>query len=166
MRADLLKLYAEGYRSIAIVLAHSYLLPKHEQQVAAIARDIGFDNISASAEIEAKIGFVARGQSASADAYLTPEVKKYLNGFTKGFENRLAGSDCRVSFMQSDGALADFRKFSGLRAILCELSRGGDRVMAANQSQLVQPVVWLVSLGPHTILLKDHLLLASIWVER
>ena len=89
--------------------------------MAAIARDIGFDNISASAEIEAKIGFVARGQSASADAYLTPEVKKYLNGFTKGFENRLAGSACRVSFMQSDGALADFRKFSGLRAILCEL---------------------------------------------
>lgn len=120
VRADLSSLYAEGYRSIAIVLAHSYLLPDHEQQVADIAREIGFDNVSASADIEAKIGFVARGQSATADAYLTPEVKKYLNGFTKGFRNRLADSECRVSFMQSDGALADFRNFSGLRAILCK----------------------------------------------
>jgi 5-oxoprolinase (ATP-hydrolysing) len=122
VKADLHKLYTEGYRSIAIVLAHSYLLPDHEQQVAAIARDVGFENISSSAQIEAKIGFVARGQSATADAYLTPEVTKYLNGFTKGFKDHLVDSDCRVSFMQSDGALADFKKFSGLRAILCESS--------------------------------------------
>ena len=118
---DLQSLYAEGYRSLAIVLAHSYLLPDHEHRVAEIARQIGFDNVSVSADIEAKIGFVARGQSATADAYLTPEVKRYLNGFAKGFQGKLEDSNCRVSFMQSDGALADFRNFSGLRAILCEL---------------------------------------------
>ncbi len=81
---------------------------------------MGFENVSASAEIEAKIGFVARGQSATADAYLTPEVKRYLQGFAKGFEGRLENSACRVLFMQSDGALADFKNFTGLRAILCE----------------------------------------------
>ncbi|KAL7421442.1 hypothetical protein Q5752_004328 [Cryptotrichosporon argae] len=118
VRKDLESLYAEGYRSLAIVFAHSYLFPEHEQEVAHVARDMGFDNVSVSSSIEAKIGFIARGQSATADAYLTPEVKRYLNGFAKGFQNKLQGGDCRVSFMQSDGALADFTKFSGLRAIL------------------------------------------------
>jgi 5-oxoprolinase (ATP-hydrolysing) len=95
------------------------LYPEHEQQVAELARQVGFNNISASSEIDTKIGFVARGQSATADAYLTPEVRRYLSGFSKGFKGKLEDADCRVSFMQSDGALADFRKFSGLRAILC-----------------------------------------------
>ncbi|OCF34545.1 5-oxoprolinase (ATP-hydrolysing) [Kwoniella heveanensis BCC8398] len=111
-------LYAEGFRSLAIVLAHSYLLPDDEQRIAKVARDMGFDNVSVSSDIEAKIGFIARGQSTTADAYLTPEVKRYLSGFAKGFKGKLEDAQCRVSFMQSDGALADFKKFSGLRAIL------------------------------------------------
>ncbi|OWZ68378.1 hypothetical protein AYX14_01640 [Cryptococcus neoformans] len=111
-------LYEEGYRSLAIVLAHSYLLPDDEQRIAEMAWGMGFTNISVSSSIEAKIGFIARGQSTTADAYLTPEVKRYLQGFVKGFKNRLEGSQCKVSFMQSDGALADFKSFSGLRAIL------------------------------------------------
>lgn len=88
-----------------------------------MAWGMGFTNISVSSSIEAKIGFIARGQSTTADAYLTPEVKQYLQGFVKGFKNRLEGSQCKVSFMQSDGALADFKSFSGLRAILCESHR-------------------------------------------
>lgn len=80
---------------------------------------MGFDNVSVSSDIEAKIGCIARGQSATADAYLTPEVKRYLKGFSNGFKGKLEDAQCKVSFMQSDGALADFKKFSGLRAILC-----------------------------------------------
>ncbi|WVF66760.1 hypothetical protein IAT40_001502 [Kwoniella sp. CBS 6097] len=115
---SLKSLYADGFRSLAIVLAHSYLLPDDEQRIAKIAREMGFDNVSVSSDIEAKIGFIARGQSTTADAYLTPEVKRYLSGFAKGFKGKLEDAECRVSFMQSDGALADFKKFSGLRAIL------------------------------------------------
>ncbi|ORY25472.1 putative cytoplasm protein [Naematelia encephala] len=118
VRNTLKSLLKAGYRSLAIVLAHSYLLPDDEQRIAQLARRMGFVNVSVSSEIEAKIGFIARGQSATADAYLTPEVKKYLHGFAKGFKNRLEDAQCRVSFMQSDGALADFKSFSGLRAIL------------------------------------------------
>ena len=121
VKDDLARLYAEGYRSLAIVFAHSYLHPAHEHQVADIARSMGFGNVSVSSDLDAKIGFIARGQSATADAYLTPEVRRYLDGFAKGFKGRLEEeTGCRVSFMQSDGALADFRKFGGLRAILCE----------------------------------------------
>jgi len=60
---------------------------------------------------------VHRAHSTTADAYLTPEVQKYLDGFMKGFK---PGSDAHTSieFMQSDGGLVNYRKFSGLRAIL------------------------------------------------
>lgn len=65
------------------------------------------------------IKLVPRGMSATADAYLTPTVKRYIDGFTKGFEGGLQESrETKCQFMQSDGGLADFRRFSGLRAIL------------------------------------------------
>lgn len=60
-----------------------------------------------------------RGQSATADAYLTPLIQKYLEGFRQGFVGRLEDSAApRCDVMQSDGGLVNFRKFSGLRAIL------------------------------------------------
>ena len=74
--------------------------------------------------VDLKIKIVARGTSATADAYLTPEIKKYIAGFNKGFEgdlgNKAARQDrgTRCEFMQSDGGLVDVSKFSGLRAIL------------------------------------------------
>ena len=113
---DLKALYDEGYRSVAIVLANSYLWPEHEQQVAEIARKLKFPNVSVSSELQAKVNFVSRGQSTSADAYLTPVVRRYLASFAKGFKDSLAG--CQVAFMQSDGALAEMNSFTGLRAIL------------------------------------------------
>ncbi len=67
------------------------------------------------------IKFLIRGMSATADAYLTPVVKRYIQGFSKGFEGTLESPTNRSTccqFMQSDGGLVDFKKFSGLRAIL------------------------------------------------
>ena len=50
---------------------------------------------------------VPRGHSANADAYLTPEIKKYIEGFESGFKD-LQSSNCRCEFMQSDGGLVVF----------------------------------------------------------
>ena len=112
-------LYDEGFRSLAIVFMHSYTFADHEKQVAALASGIGFHHISQSSELQAMIRVVPRANSASADAYLTPEIKRYLAEFAKGFVGNLKGNDtCQVSFMQSDGSLVDFKHFSGLRAIL------------------------------------------------
>jgi 5-oxoprolinase (ATP-hydrolysing) len=62
---------------------------------------------------------VPRGQSATADAYLTPLTRQYIDNFREGFVGKLENSaTTRCDFMQSDGGLVDFRKFSGLRAIL------------------------------------------------
>ncbi|ORY27110.1 putative cytoplasm protein [Naematelia encephala] len=116
---DLQESYDEGYRSIAIVLCHSYLYPEHEKRIEAIARQIGFPQISVSSDLQAMINLVSRGTSATADAYLTPEVRRYLESFAEGFKGGFQDENgCRVSFMQSDGSLCDFRRFSGLRAIL------------------------------------------------
>lgn len=61
----------------------------------------------------------SNGQSATADAYLTPEIKRYIAGFAQGFVGGFQDDKgTRVAFMQSDGSLVDFRHFSGLKAIL------------------------------------------------
>lgn len=60
---------------------------------------------------------VPRGHSANADAYLTPKIKEYIEGFQSGFED-LYGSETRCEFMQSDGGLVEFTRLAGLRAVL------------------------------------------------
>lgn len=127
VRADLQKLYDEGFRSIAVCLLHSYTFPDHEKLVGKVAEEIGFTHISLSSQLMPMIKFVPRATSATADAYLTPEIRRYISGFEKGFKgglgsesirNRTGNRGTRCEFMQSDGGLVDVSKFSGLRAIL------------------------------------------------
>ncbi|BFZ63538.1 hypothetical protein YB2330_004663 [Saitoella coloradoensis] len=117
-RASLEKLRADGFTTLAVCLAHSYIYPYHEQRIAEIASEMGFSHISLSSAVGANmIKMVPRGSSASADAYLTPETKKYIEGFCKGFEGgNLDGLRCE--FMQSDGGLIGYKGFGGLRGIL------------------------------------------------
>lgn len=51
VRRDLQKLYDQGYRALAVVLMHSYTYPEHEKLVEEIAKDIGFQHISASSSL-------------------------------------------------------------------------------------------------------------------
>ncbi|KAK3669905.1 hypothetical protein LTR78_010216 [Recurvomyces mirabilis] len=120
-------IYDSGLRSIAVCLMHGYTYPKHEALVGKIAKDIGFEHVSLSHELMPMIKLVPRATSACADAYLTPAIRKYIDGFQKGFEGGLgtesvrreAGEKgARCEFMQSDGGLVDVDGFSGLRAIL------------------------------------------------
>lgn len=118
VRQKLQALYDEGFRSLAIVFMHSFTFRNHEAETARIAQEIGFEHISQSSDLQAMIRIVPRANSASADAYLTPEIRRYLSQFAKGFVGHLEDETCQVSFMQSDGSLCDHRHFSGLRAIL------------------------------------------------
>lgn len=52
-----------------------------------------------------------RGISATADAYLTPVIKRYIESFRDGFTDRLMGNTTRCEFMQSDGGLVNFEKY-------------------------------------------------------
>lgn len=121
IKNDLQKLFDNGYRSIAIVLVHSYTFPDHEKLVAKIAKEVGFEHISVSSQLLPMIKMVPRGVSSTADAYLTPILYEYLDGFFNGFDEKLrkgGEDDARVEFMGSDGGLLDLDNFSGLKSIL------------------------------------------------
>jgi len=77
--------------------------PEHEQQVADIARKIGFTQISLSSALSPAIKALPRGNSAVIDAYLSPILREYVEGFNSHFEGGKAGE--RSEFMKSDGGL-------------------------------------------------------------
>lgn len=117
VKAKLQELWDEGYRTISIVLLHSYTYPHHENMIGNAAVAMGF-SVALSSALQPMIKAVPRGMSATVDAYLTPVLKKYLDSISSNFIGGLSSKSSRVEFMQSDGGLADHRKFSGLRAIL------------------------------------------------
>lgn len=116
--ADLRKLKDQGFGSVAVALVNSFACPEHERTIGEIASSLGL-SAALSSTLQPMIKVVPRGMSATADAYLTPVIKSYVDAISANFEGGLAGTHgCRVEFMQSDGGLVDFRQFSGLRAIL------------------------------------------------
>lgn len=123
---DLKRLYDQDYKSIAVIFAHSYTYPEHELAVGKVAEKIGFTQVSLSSQLLPMIKMLPRGVSSTADAYLTPILREYLDGFFSGFDKELRGAGkgaehgrhARVEFMGSDGGLLDLQNFSGLKSIL------------------------------------------------
>ncbi|XP_077209594.1 5-oxoprolinase isoform X1 [Paroedura picta] len=116
LRGPLKALLAKGVCSLAVVLLHSYAWPHHEREVGSLARELGFRQVSLSSEVMPMVRAVPRGYTACADAYLTPCISRYLEGFRAGFASQLQGVP--VLFMRSDGGLTPMDSFSGSRAIL------------------------------------------------
>ncbi len=75
--------YDEGIRSCAIVFMHGYRYSEHEKQVAKIAREIGFTQISVSHEVSPLMKLVSRGDTAVVDAYLSPILRRYVEQVTR-----------------------------------------------------------------------------------
>ncbi|KAL2786316.1 Hydantoinase B/oxoprolinase-domain-containing protein [Aspergillus keveii] len=118
VRPELERLKEKGYQSLSVALVHSYAYPEHERLIGEMAESMGF-SVTLSSKLQPMIKIVPRGMSAAADAYLTPVIKTYIDSISSSFEGGLANQHtCRFEFMQSDGGLVDFRKFSGLKAIL------------------------------------------------
>lgn len=127
IRKKLQAVYESGIRSIAVCLMHGYTFPDHEAQIGRIAKEVGFKHISLSHELMPMVKLVPRATSVCADAYLTPAIRRYIDGFQEGFEGGLGTRSvkdedgpkgARCEFMQSDGGLVDVDKFTGLKAIL------------------------------------------------
>ncbi|KAG2488023.1 hypothetical protein HYH03_013330 [Edaphochlamys debaryana] len=116
LRRDLQKVLDSGITSLAVVLKHAAIFPEHEREVGALARSMGFTQVSLSHEVMPMVKMVPRGFTAAADAYLTPHIRRYLADFTAGFDEGL--KDVQVLFMQSDGGLSPVDAFSGHKAIL------------------------------------------------
>ena len=97
------------------------MLFRSERAIGNLARSLGFTHVSESAQLLPMIKMVPRGVSSTADAYLTPILREYLDGFFDGFDAKLKDGRLRsprVEFMGSDGGLLDLNNFSGLKSIL------------------------------------------------
>lgn len=117
LRNDLIELKKTGIDSVAIVFIHGYNYQQHEKEAGEIAKSVGFSNVSLSHETLSIIKTVPRGQSTVVDAYLTPVLKQYIDGFLAGFEPGFE-NHTRIEFMQSDGGLCSWKDFTGLRSLL------------------------------------------------
>ena len=104
--------YEDGFRSLAIVLMHGYHFPQHEQIIAEIACQCGFEQISLSSESSPLPRLISRGDTTVADAYLSPVLQRYVQQV-----NHELG-DIPLLFMQSTGGLCHARSFRGKDAIL------------------------------------------------
>ncbi len=116
VRADLEAARRDGIESAAIVLMHAYRYPAHERQVAAIARQIGFTQISVSHEVSPLMKLVGRGDTTVVDAYLSPILRRYVDQLAR--ELGPEGTRPRLFFMQSNGGLTDAELFQGKDSIL------------------------------------------------
>ena len=105
-----------GFTACAIVLMHSWRHPAHEQELAALARAIGFTQVSASHEISPLLKFVSRGHTTLADAYLSPVLAKYVNQVSGALGDTITRE--RLRFMRSSGSVATSAHFSGKDALL------------------------------------------------
>ena len=120
VRAELAAALADGIRAVAIVFMHAYRYPEHEQQVAALARELGFAQVSVSHEVSPLIKLVGRGDTTVVDAYLSPIIRRYVAQVAQemGGGGAAASNAARLMFMMSSGGLTAAELFQGKDAIL------------------------------------------------
>ena len=112
VRTQLQALFDQGFRAIAVAFMHGYRYPAHEQTVATLASAVGFTQVSASHAVSPLIKLVGRGDTTVVDAYLSPILRRYVDGLAAA----LGGVN--LMFMQSNGGLTDAHRFQGKDAIL------------------------------------------------
>jgi 5-oxoprolinase (ATP-hydrolysing) len=112
LRERLWAAFDAGIRACAIVFMHGYRYPAHEQAAAALAREIGFTQVSASHEVSPLMKLVSRGDTTVVDAYLSPILRRYVDQVAA----QMPG--VRLFFMQSSGGLTQAQRFQGKDAIL------------------------------------------------
>jgi 5-oxoprolinase (ATP-hydrolysing) len=103
---------AEGMRSVAIVRLHAHVDPAEEQALAVIAREVGFEDVVCSHETVREIGLLARGETAIADAYLTPRLREHVERLQQALPR------AELRFMQSSGGLTSAARFRAPNALV------------------------------------------------
>ncbi|MBI2713463.1 MAG: hydantoinase B/oxoprolinase family protein [Rhizobiales bacterium] len=116
VRAELEAAKAAGIDAVAIVFMHAYRFPEHERQVARLARDMGFAQVSVSHEVSPLIKLVGRGDTTVVDAYLSPILRRYVAQVDTDLDAKR--SNTRLMFMMSSGGLTAADLFQGKDAIL------------------------------------------------
>ncbi len=112
LERDLQAAFDSGIRGCAIVFMHGWRYTAHEQSAAALARRIGFSQVSVSHQVSPLMKLVSRGDTTVVDAYLSPILRRYVDQVAA----QMPG--VRLFFMQSSGGLTEAHHFQGKDAIL------------------------------------------------
>ena len=119
VRGELETAKRDGIEAVAIVLMHAYRYPEHETTIAALAREMGFAQVSVSHEVSPLIKLVGRGDTTVVDAYLSPILRRYVSTVSNDMHaDGNTASDVRLIFMMSSGGLTAAELFQGKDAIL------------------------------------------------
>jgi 5-oxoprolinase (ATP-hydrolysing) len=120
VRVALTQAKADGINAVAVVLMHAYRYSDHEQKIAALARELGFDQVSASHEVSPLIKLVGRGDTTVVDSYLSPILRRYVSRVAGDLNRKeaAAADATRLMFMMSSGGLTAADLFRGKDAIL------------------------------------------------
>jgi 5-oxoprolinase (ATP-hydrolysing) len=127
VRTELMRAKADGIAAVAVVLMHAYRYSDHERRVAALARELGFAQVSASHEVSPLIKLVGRGDTTVVDSYLSPILRRYVNQVANDLHGDGASASpappaksgkTRLMFMMSSGGLTAAELFRGKDAIL------------------------------------------------
>jgi 5-oxoprolinase (ATP-hydrolysing) len=112
LRAPLSQAREAGVQACAVVFMHAFRNGAHESRVAALARALGFAQVSVSHEVSPLMKLVPRGDTTVVDAYLSPILRRYVDQVAREMPG------VRLYFMQSSGGLTEARRFQGKDAIL------------------------------------------------
>jgi 5-oxoprolinase (ATP-hydrolysing) len=112
LERELQAAFADGLRVCAIVFIHGYRYMEHELAAEAVARRVGFTQISVSHRVSPLMKLVPRGDTTVVDAYLSPILRRYVDGVA----HLMPGVP--LFFMQSSGGLTQAHHFQGKDAIL------------------------------------------------
>jgi len=108
VRSALTFLLAEGIRSLAVCLVHSYANPDHERRLAEIVREVAPDlPLALSSEILPEIGEYERTSTTAINAYIQPVVGRYLTDLEASLAS--LGVRAPVLVMQSNGGVMSAR---------------------------------------------------------
>ena len=126
---ELQALRGRGIDSVAIVVLGDHRHGVLERELGELARAAGIREISLSHQLAPRLGLLARGDTASVDAYLSPRLARYLDTLRA----ELPGSTLQM--MQSSGGLCDAAHFRGPNALLSGPA-GGSVALARIASSL------------------------------
>jgi 5-oxoprolinase (ATP-hydrolysing) len=112
VRRQLAEVKQQGIDSLAICLMHAYARGDHEQLVASVARELGFQELSVSSQVAPLVKIVSRGDTTVMDAYLNPILRRYVRSL------RDEMPDGSLRLLTSAGGLIDAESFVGKDSIL------------------------------------------------
>ncbi len=112
LRAKLAQLRSADIEALAVCLLNSYRNPVHEQRVARVARELGFEHVSVSSDLSPLQRIVPRAETTVINAYLTPVIGAYLEALGCRLPN------ASLKMMTSAGGLVDSAAFVAKDSVL------------------------------------------------